>query len=185
MLTGFRRRRWLFPIAALVMTVSVIVSPAASANNTLAGGIHWRRVNTAKAQVYWIDSTGPRWPADVSAVDWNQTSSLGSYWTRSCPGSNVGCVPVSEGNYGGTGWVGTTNITYDRSTLHITAASIRLNNSYSTTDVQRRHTICQEEGHALGLNHQYASDSCMNDNTFAPLRPNAHDYSIIRSLYNH
>ncbi len=79
---------------------------------------------------------------------------------------------------------GTTSYTVDANG-HFSWAEIKLNNFYATTSSDRRHTVCQEQGRALGLNHQYTNDSCMNDDTYAPQYRNGHDYDQLAAIYNH
>lgn len=158
-------------------------TPKAGASHYL--GYHWNRVNTAIAQVYYVDHTGPAWPVNSSVVQWNATNRLGVYCrtpSQGCPGSNVGCVHVWEVNTPDP-YYGTTS--YSGSGGHFTFAAVYLNNYYYLDGVGHRHTACQEVGHAFGLSHQYAPDSCMNDSVLNTQYPNNHDYDQIRAIYNH
>jgi hypothetical protein len=179
-------RRTRFGLTSIV-AAAVLLAGAIPANASHYLGAHWNRVNTAIAQVYYIDHTGAAWPVNSSVVTWNQTSRLGVYYrtpTQGCPGSNVGCVHVyevntTEGYYGATiiGPIATGN--------HFTTVKINLNNHFALSAVGHRHTACQEIGHAFGLDHQYASDTCMNDSRLDTQYPNTHDYDEIRAIYNH
>lgn len=178
-------RRTRFGLTAL-FAATVLVSSAVPANASHSLGAHWNRVNTAIAQVYYIDHTGAAWPVNSSVVQWNQTSRLGVYYrtpSQGCPGSNVGCVHVYEVNTT-QNYYGSTSYSVN-SAGHFTFAQINLNNHWSLSAVGHRHTACQEIGHAFGLAHQYASNTCMNDNRLDTQYPNTHDYDQIRAIYNH
>lgn len=104
----------------------------------------------------------------------------------SCPAAGYHCVPTNENNYGDTGWLGATNINCCKSgTNHIISSSIQLNNFYNPTATARRHTACQEEGHAMGLDHLNNASSCMNDTTLTYTQPVQHDYDQLNAIYNH
>lgn len=154
------------------------------AEHSLPGGIHWNRVNTATAQVYFIDHTSVLWPVSASAQRWNSTNRLGVYWrspSQGCPGSNVGCVPVTEVSLPNAGWLGRTSYTVVGD--HFGDVSIKLNTGVADAG-QKRWAACHELGHAIGLAHQNASDSCMTTGNVANY-PNGHDFDKIKGLYGH
>lgn len=155
-------------------------------DHVINGGVHWNRVNTATAQVYFIDHTSVRWPVSASAQTWNQTNRLGVYWrspSQGCPGSNVGCVPVTEVSLPNAAWHGSTSLAWSGD--HFTQVSIKLNTAVTTTSSQKRSVACHELGHAIGLDHQRVNDSCMTDGAVYPLYPNGHDFDKIKGLYDH
>ena len=116
----------------------------------------------------------------------NGTPNLDVLSVSSCPGSGYYCVLTNENNYRATGWIGATNFNcWVSGTNHIIGASIQLNNFYNPTATARRHTSCQEEGHAIGLNHLYGTGSCMDDSTLTFTMPVQHDYDQITAIYNH
>lgn len=144
--------------------------------------LHWNRSGTSLAQVYFVDYTGSRWPVNSSTVTWNNSSRVKSYYRTTCP-SGLHCVPVYEynspdGNYGYA------ELAFDGNG-HFTSSTIRLNNRYTPGAADDRQTVCQEEGHSLGLDHQYVDDTCMNDTTRYDQVPNGHDYDQLAAVYNH
>jgi hypothetical protein len=172
-------------VALLALVVSALVVATGASASNLEGGKHWYRGATAVAQVYFVDHTGVRWPVNASVIKWNEASRLGAYYSNpgTCP---FHCVQVYEGNYG-SGWYGLTTLSVDAN-KHFIAGNmkIQLNNSLSTTQNQRQSIACQEEGHAIGIDHQSATNSCMYPTAaYFPLYPNGHDFDMVYTLYDH
>nr|MBA3449700.1 hypothetical protein [Chloroflexia bacterium] len=106
-----------------------------------------------------------------------------------------GTVQVCDWWYGTqTGWLGLTRLYFNRRGDHIDAATVQLNNSFLyaanspyNTDAARRHTICHELGHTLGLDHPDTT-SCMNDSqhaVFNYVTPLNDDFRQLRRIYEH
>ncbi|MFN2556391.1 MAG: hypothetical protein ABR592_05870 [Nitriliruptorales bacterium] len=101
-----------------------------------------------------------------------------------------GAVTVESGNFGASGWLGVAIVRLD-SRQRIVGGRVRLNEWYwATGRVQglaaRRHVLCQEFGHVLGLDHQLAQ-SCMNDHPTALgdwVTPSLHDYEQLEYIYS-
>lgn len=156
------------------------------AGHGLPGGVHWNRVNTATAQVYFIDHTSVNWPVSASASTWNQTNRLGVYWrspSQGCPGSNVGCVHVSEINNSTVDYIGLTSWTVNGD--HFGTVSVKLNSAFAPDSTVKRSVACHELGHAIGLDHQNVNDSCMTAGNVFPKYPNGHDFDKVRAIYSH
>ncbi len=115
---------------------------------------------------------------------------------RSCRGVS-GRVEVCNARYGNNGWLGLAQI-WAGSDSHITQATVKLNDTYFSTAAYnttawRNLVMCQEVGHAFGLDHQdedssnpplgtcmdYSSDPTLNQH------PNAHDYEELEIIYTH
>lgn len=161
--------------------------------DNLAGD--WDRA-LAETAVDWTADDGKRDVVDVSVV----TGRAGDERCRATPGR----VEICHGAYGETGWLGTTTIwTNGR---HIGQATVRLNDTYLATPdaagaplplldpvfpadpTGRRSVLCQEIGHALGLDHAGGA-SCMNDDGHpadpAYVDPNGHDHDQLVASYSH
>jgi hypothetical protein len=107
----------------------------------------------------------------------------------------AGTVQVCDWWYGTqTGWLGLTRIYFNASGDHIDAATVLLNNSFLyapqspyNNDAARRHTICHELGHTLGLDHSETT-SCVNDSQYAVfnyLTAINDDFRQLRRIYEH
>ncbi len=175
--------------AGLAAVAILSMQTAAVASHSLIRGgnaaLHWDRSGTALAQVYYVDHTGSRWPVARNVYDWNASNRVKSYYETTCPNSSVHCVHVRtyDSNDGNIGY---THIEWDSNGHFVDGGVwIRLNNYPSTTFTARDHTACQELGHALGLDHQYSDNTCMNDNRLDTVDPNQHDYDQLASVYDH
>ncbi len=77
---------------------------------------------------------------------------------------------------------------------HFTQGTVKLNDTYFATSrynnaYARRHVLCQEVGHALGLWHT-GGTTCMNDSastlSYASyVAPNYHDYEQLAAIHSH
>lgn len=81
-------------------------------------------------------------------------------------------------------WYGLMTPTYSGS--HLSYATVQLDEADGLTSSQNHSLICQELGHALGLDHQTATDSCMYPtDAYWPEDFNTHDTSTLWGLYGH
>jgi hypothetical protein len=108
-------------------------------------------------------------------------------------------VEVCNARYGNNGWLGVAQIWISGS--HITKGNVKLNDTYFNTaryntPAWRRFVMCQEVGHAFGLDHQDENfsngnlGSCMDytsdpDGPPSNEHPNAHDYEQLEMIYAH
>jgi hypothetical protein len=187
------RRRWIAALVSL-FTVAVVgasvgtASPAAANNYE---GHHWAHNGLSHSQIYFVDHTGSYWPVNTVTYKWNLAQGVDSYYEwASCPSSSLHCVNVYEysandGNYGITYWP---NL-WDSAGHNYEGQYITLNDYTVTDSTQARKTTCQEEGHVLGLDHQYVTSSCMMQGPALSLGispyPNQHDFDELFAIYNH
>lgn len=173
------------PLLCAFLLSALLTSTATVAQASHSLGIHWEKELSTNKTTFINNTAG--WGVDLAVADWEGgTSNLDVLSRSSCPGTGYHCVPTNENNYGATGWLGVTNINCCKSgTNHIVSASIQLNNYYAPTATVRRHTACQEEGHAMGLNHLYGTGSCMDDSTYTFTTPVQHDFDQLNAIYSH
>ena len=131
-----------------------------------------------------------------SARDWRRSRVVrpkvvgGNTNPRTCR-PDRGRVEVCNARYGQTGWLGIAAVWVKGK--HITRAAVLMNDTYFDqraydSDIARRHVLCQEIGHTLGLDH-YRGRSCMDDRRGlfdrGFMRPSGHDYRQLRRVYQH
>ena len=92
-----------------------------------------------------------------------------------------------NGYYGSTGWLGLAEIR-GSSGCTVLNGRARLNQTYldngGYTRTNKKHVACQEVGHLFGLHHNTSeTNTCMNDQILTAPQPNAHDQSLINSIY--
>ena len=196
------RQRWAF-VGAIALLVTVISYPApSSAGHNLeeADGdlYHWADFATYR-QVTFVDRT-QLWPVTTATSNWDRSDAwvpgiVHYHWWNCTHGVN--CVDVIEYSDASALYLGITFIFFDDSNGHLSGATgIEFNNYYvpsgcdgETAAVCRRHTACQEIGHALGLDHQYGP-SCMDDLDISELRPEYEngghdDHDPFHTAYDH
>lgn len=147
--------------------------------------IRWRWNGFSDPQVYFRDHTPTQWPVSASVSKWHEAVGIDSYWISggsSCPGGGRHCVNVYSGNYG-AGWRGRAVYSYDSSRYFIDGSvRVELNNYYSSSADNRGNT-CHQLGHALGVDHNASTSSCMYGSSISgtdPQYPNSSDYNLLR-----
>jgi hypothetical protein len=187
-------------VGELVPGTGVGLAPGPVAAQS-AAPYHWARHHTP-FRLRVGDNVGGEWNgylrAALEAWNGNETITLlaveGSTDPEACA-PVAGTVQVCDGWYGTqTGWLGLTRIYFNQSGDHIDAATVQLNNAFLfaaqsryNSDAARRHTICHELGHTLGLDHPETS-SCMNDSQhaiFTNVAPLDDDFRQLRRIYEH
>lgn len=178
------------------MITPVFATPASAGHSW--NGYHWPtssypiNLNPINSFSDGFRSTGIA--TDVIA-DWNRSTRFANTQrygdndagTRSnCPYPSGKSFRMCDYNWGATGWAGIAQIHVNGS--HILDGRVRVNNYYGTSNSYRRHVLCQEVGHILGLDHQAnGNNSCMDDSSagWDEMRPNAHDYEMLERIYDH
>lgn len=187
-------------VAAVGAAVALGASMTANAAHTW-NNYHWAR-NTSSFTLQVIDSNTSNWDDELALAvsQWSQSTKLDlqvtsfddSSRTRKLCRAVAGQVRSCNASYGNNGWLGLASINID-SSGHITQGTSKMNDSYSTSFAsqdERRHVMCQELGHTLGLGHTSEDGSsqgtCM-DYSQSPnsTAPNAHDYDQLLSQYSH
>lgn len=184
--------------------IAVVAALGLSATGARAdhdwNGYHWARTSNPFSLAI-VDSVTGVWDSLLSQVsgDWTQSSVLNTSVTAGATGTleQLLCQPVSRKirscsfSYGPTLWFGLASVWLSGG--HITQATVQVNDFYFTgsygNNVARRHVLCQEVGHTLGLDH-HRQASCMDDtnstlNNTSYQSPNAHDYAQLEAIYAH
>lgn len=114
-----------------------------------------------------LDANG--YPVDVVMADWNNAgTNVLTRDSKDCSGWLVFRIEDTPGYYG------TTQFSYYR------FVEIKLNPS--TPVGLRRHVLCHEVGHGLGVPHNKAEDSCMTDQPYVyPESPTPVDLQVAGS----
>jgi hypothetical protein len=188
-------------LVLLVLVAVLAVGPVVlttQAGDVSLGGAHWAR-STSRFTLRVGDSVTRRWSRvlDQSVRAWNQSDVVTLRVVRSGTDSRQNCkarngrVEVCSARYGQNGWLGLSRIWVDGSN-HIVRASVMINDTYFDQNYYddpkaRRHTVCHELGHVLGLDHG-SNRSCMNDSNasvFRDVRPSKQDFNRLERLYRH
>lgn len=201
------RRLGKFVAVAVFLSASVFASAAYATHSW--GSYHWAR--TANPFTLKLgDNVSAVWDTSLTAssVDWSASAELdtavvtGMTNPKNCK-AVTGRVEVCNSKYGNNGWLGIASIWVSGS--HITKATTKLNDSYFNTakyntPAWRQFVMCQEIGHAFGLDHQdevfgnLNMGTCMDytndpDGAIAGQpdnqHPNAHDYEQLSTIYAH
>lgn len=182
--------------AAVVLTASLTASASHTWNN-----YHWART-TSSFTLQVIDSNTSNWDDELALAlsQWSQSTKLDMVITSYDDSSRsrkqcravAGQVRSCNAAYGNNGWLGLASINLD-SQGHISRGTSKMNDSYSTyfaSQDERRHVMCQELGHTLGLGHTSedgSSQSTCMDYSQSPssTAPNKHDYDQLLAQYGH
>ncbi|MBA2598668.1 MAG: hypothetical protein H0V00_18760 [Chloroflexia bacterium] len=194
-------------VIALLATSLVLVGfgadiwPAPSATAQAAAPYHWAR-KRSHFRLRVGNNVAGDWNRYLRAAlnEWNQGETVtlvevdGATNPQYCNPVS-GTVQVCDWWYGTqTGWLGLTRLYFNARGDHIDAATIQLNSSFLyapnspyNNDAARRHTLCHELGHTLGLDHPETT-SCMNNSQYAVFNyvtPINGDFRELRRVYEH
>jgi hypothetical protein len=191
----------------VVPSLAFATVPVSALADHAWGSYHWAR--TANPFTVALgDNVSSAWDSYLSqaSVDWTVSEAFNTTvvagGTRSdprrCRATN-GRVEVCNYRYGSNGWLGIAQIWISGS--HITQSIVKLNDTYFNTaryntPAWRRFVMCQEVGHAFGLDHQDENfsganlGSCMDytsdpDGPPSNEHPNPHDYDQLEAIYSH
>lgn len=165
------------------------------------GGYHWARTSNPFT-LKLGDNVSTAWDSYLATTssDWSASSVLDTTVVAGASNKNcratAGRVEICNSKYGNNGWLGIASVWVSGS--HITQATVKMNDTYFTkpqynTPAWKNLVMCQEVGHAFGLDHQDENFSnpnlgtCM-DYTNSPetnQHPNSHDYEMLESIYAH
>jgi len=188
----------------IALGLLAIVNVAGATNSW--NGYHWAR--TANPFTLKLgNNTSGTWTQLLSTVssDWSQSAVLdttvvaGGTNPKPCK-ATTGRVEVCNSSYGNTGWLGVAQIWI--SGKHIVKGAVKNNDYYFgsssyayNNEAEKRHVICQEVGHTLGLDHQSTNggslDTCMDyyhntsNSDLLSTTPNQHDYDELAIIYSH
>jgi hypothetical protein len=192
-------------LALLTVLLGAALWPSPIRADHSWGPYHWERF-TDPVALEVGDNVSPVWDAFLEEAidDWNVSDRLsllgvfGGTNPKNCR-PVAGRIEVCNAAYGNTGWLGVAQIWVSGG--HITQATTKLNDTYFNlpfynTAAWRRFVMCQEVGHAFGLDHQDENfddanlGSCMDytNNPSGPPsneHPNAHDYAELDTIYSH
>ena len=188
-------------IAGFATAATMLATPVFAVHSW--GGYHWKRTTTQISPPVG-DNVNSNWDSYLTTAvnDWNastriQSSKVAGGTTPSTCAPRAGRIEVCNYSYGQTGWLGIASIWLSGG--HISQGTTKLNDSYYgsgsvyNTPAWRAAVTCQEIGHDYGLAHQDenfntdATNSCM-EYTNIPSgneHPDAHDYNMLASIYNH
>lgn len=188
-------------LAFAVMGVAATLTASFTADASHRwGNYHWG-TTSYPIPLQVIDSNTPDWDGELAQTlsDWSQSTKLDLSITSRDDSSRVrklcravsGKIRSCNASYGNNGWLGLASINISGS--HITQGTSKMNDSYSqafASQNQRDHVMCQEIGHLFGLGHTSEDGSsqgtCMDySNSSSSTRPNAHDYDLLNTIYNH
>jgi Matrixin len=125
-------------------------------SSTYCTPLRWPKFGAAEADVTVADYTPAAWPVKASANEWSTVDGINLWWRTSCVGG-MGCIQV-DNVWTSEAWHGSTTTGYN-SDGYITYSYIQVNDRFS--GVENRSTTCHELGHAIGLDHNSSTSSCM------------------------
>jgi hypothetical protein len=188
--------------------LAVLLFPSGTGASHSWGNYHWARTANPFTLKLGNNLTAADWRSYLSttSADWNggrtpvQTTVVAGQSNKRCA-MVAGTVQVCNGTYGQNGWLGLASINITGGT-HITQGSAKMNdtyfnNAYYNNPNEKLHVMCQEVAHTFGLGHtsedgssqntcmDYFSNTGANATSTLSTKPNAHDFSMLNSIYAH
>lgn len=189
---------FLTAIAFLLAPLSQVLSSVASETSD---SYHWARQQTPFTLQAGNNMSGS-WNSLLRQAisEWNKgdvvilKEASGETGAQNCAARD-GTVQVCNWKYGTQeGWLGLTRLFFNDAGDHVDSATVQMNDSFFdqsggqyNSDAARRHTICHEMGHAIGLDH-VDTTSCMNNSQYAVFNyvtPINKDYKELARIYQH
>ena len=187
-------------VVVLLAMVLVVVPVAVTIADTSAASYHWAR-KRSQFTLKVGDNVSGDWNTYLRRAisDWNKNDTVtldkvgGGTRPQDC-NPTKGRVEVCNWPYGTQkGWLGLTRLYLESG--HVKAATVQLNDSFLNapnsrynSDIARRHTICHELGHTMGLEGHEDNRSCMNNSQYAVFNyvsPIRRDFRELKRIYNH
>ncbi len=171
------------PSAAPAAGRSVLPARAVPVRTAAVGGtgLHWlMRPGQRELVVDVVDRTGWAWPVRAASREW-ATPHVRYRYGPSCR-ARMPCVVVREGWYGLTDWSGVTHATPGQMQTFAGTVQVQLNDSYRMSAGEHRAVACHELGHALGLDHDSRTSSCVQSQPHATA-PDSLDRARLEAMY--
>lgn len=190
------RQRLMVRLGLLGVLTLLVAAPLAAQNAAGSGfnGAHWAKTGKVLALDLGNElSNGWDGYLKRASGQWSKARFVNTKVVVSPGGCRLerGRVEVCNGRYSRENWLGLTIADIDGN-RHIYRAVVTMNDYYfdqarfDRADV-KRHTMCHEIGHALGLDHR-SGKSCLNQNQVfgnAYDAPDRSDYRNLTRLYKH
>lgn len=146
----------------------------------------WRYNGRGNPLVQFSDHTPAPWPVSWAAGVWDTSPAVDVRYgfNRCSTEAGAHCVDVRT-EWNAANWVGMTYWRLDAQRAFVDAyVWVRFNERYAGIPTgQRQAAACHELGHALGVGHNTATDSCMYSSV-ADYRtvPNSNDWGLLQNV---
>jgi hypothetical protein len=190
-----------FAVALLLAPLGSLLAQSPTLASQTPNSFHWGR-KPAEFTIQAGNNVSGGWTSLLRQAisDWNKGDAVtiketgGSGSAQECRASK-GRIEVCNWNYGTQeGWLGLTRLFFNAGGDHVESATVQMNDSFFdqnngqyNSNSARRHTICHEVGHTIGLDH-VNNGSCMNDSqqaVFNNVVPKKQDFAQLARIYQH
>lgn len=175
-----------------------------AAHNRLPQKYHWHDGADNMPVLTFVDHTGPAWPVHAAADEWDFAGRIDVDYRVDTCNSKPHCVGVSVIPGNNDPVIGDDTCSshggyflpiFNQAGTHYDDDSfVRFNHKCGNDnfgDRDRRALACEEEGHAVGLDHADSSlrnETCMASGNINTLhhKPRSHDFGMAdNEIYNH